>query len=140
MNRVILVGNGFDLAHNLHTSYKNFMNWFWDKQLKELCTCYENTKSNQLCSFTIRNKPGTWQSFFYHNPNFIKSSKGYDMVREMMKDDLFDIAICPFLEIINTSIETQNWVDIENEYYQCLLKCDENTIKELNKSFECIKQ
>lgn len=140
MNRIILVGNGFDLAHNLRTSYKDFIEWFWDKQLKGLRTCYENTKSNQLCSFTIKNKPGTWQSFFYNNPNYIKSSKGYDMVCEMMKDDLFDIAICPFLEIINTAIETKNWVDIENEYYQCLLKCNEFTIKELNKSFECIKQ
>ena len=25
MNRLVLIGNGFDLAHGLKTSYKNFM-------------------------------------------------------------------------------------------------------------------
>ena len=38
MNRIILVGNGFDLAHNLRTSYKDFMDWYWGQwriQLKK---------------------------------------------------------------------------------------------------------
>jgi hypothetical protein len=29
MNRIILIGNGFDLAHGLKTSYKDFLEWFW---------------------------------------------------------------------------------------------------------------
>ena len=29
MNRIILVGNGFDLAHGLKTSYSDFINWYW---------------------------------------------------------------------------------------------------------------
>jgi hypothetical protein len=29
MNKLILVGNGFDLAHNLPTSYSHFINDFW---------------------------------------------------------------------------------------------------------------
>ena len=127
MNRIILVGNGFDLAHNLRTSYKHFIEWYWDEWLLKLRTCNDNTISNHLCSFTINNRPGSWQSFFYHNPNFFKSSKGYDIVGKMMKDDLFKVTICPFLNIICTSIDKKNWVDIENEYYLCLLKCDENT-------------
>lgn len=140
MNRIILVGNGFDLAHNLRTSYKNFIEWYWDDWLLKLRKCYDNIMSDQLCSFTIKNRPGTWQSFFFHNPDFFKSSKGYDVVCEMMKDDLFEVVMCPFLNTICISIECKNWVDIENEYYQCLLKSDERTTKELNKSFEYIKQ
>jgi hypothetical protein len=27
MNRIILIGNGFDVAHDLKTSYKNFIDW-----------------------------------------------------------------------------------------------------------------
>lgn len=27
MNRIVLIGNGFDLAHGLKTSYKNFIDW-----------------------------------------------------------------------------------------------------------------
>lgn len=140
MNRIILVGNGFDLAHNLRTSYKNFIEWYWDDWLLKLRKCYDNIMSDQLCSFTIKNRPRTWQSFFFHNPDFFKSSKGYDVVCEMMKDDLFEVVMCPFLNKICISIEYKKWVDIENEYYQCLLKSDERTTKELNKSFEYIKQ
>ncbi len=29
MNRIILIGNGFDLAHGLETSYKDFIDDFW---------------------------------------------------------------------------------------------------------------
>ena len=30
MNRLVLIGNGFDLAHKLPTSYQDFINWYWD--------------------------------------------------------------------------------------------------------------
>lgn len=33
MNRLILVGNGFDLAHGLKTSYKNFIDDFWKEKI-----------------------------------------------------------------------------------------------------------
>ena len=36
MNRLILIGNGFDLAHDLKTSYKDFINWYWDQRLKKI--------------------------------------------------------------------------------------------------------
>ena len=29
MNRIILIGNGFDLAHGLKTSYADFIDWYW---------------------------------------------------------------------------------------------------------------
>ena len=31
MNRIILIGNGFDLAHELKTSYGDFIDWYWNK-------------------------------------------------------------------------------------------------------------
>ena len=30
MNRIILIGNGFDLAHGLPTRYEDFINWYWE--------------------------------------------------------------------------------------------------------------
>lgn len=142
MNRIILVGNGFDLAHNLRTSYKDFMDWYWDEWLLKLRTCHDNIASNQVCSFTIKNSPGTWHSHLWSKIPVDSHPKGKEVIGEMMKNekDFIIIELCPFLEIINTAIETKNWVDIENEYYQCLLKCNKHTIKDLNKSFECIKQ
>ncbi|MBO7224693.1 MAG: hypothetical protein J6V35_02135 [Bacteroidales bacterium] len=29
MNRIIIVGNGFDLAHGVKTSYKDFIEWYF---------------------------------------------------------------------------------------------------------------
>ena len=33
MNRIILIGNGFDLAHGLKTSYKNFLDALLSKEI-----------------------------------------------------------------------------------------------------------
>ena len=36
MNRLVLIGNGFDLAHGLNTSYKHFICWYlnqWESRL-----------------------------------------------------------------------------------------------------------
>jgi hypothetical protein len=35
MNRIILIGNGFDLAYGLHTSYANFIDDFWKCQFDD---------------------------------------------------------------------------------------------------------
>ena len=32
MNRLVLIGNGFDLAHDLKTSYADFIDWYWDRR------------------------------------------------------------------------------------------------------------
>ena len=33
MNRIILIGNGFDMAHGLKTSYEDFIKWYWTKRV-----------------------------------------------------------------------------------------------------------
>ena len=36
MNRIILIGNGFDLAHGMKTSYANFLNDYWERAITEI--------------------------------------------------------------------------------------------------------
>ena len=36
MNRLIIIGNGFDLAHGLKTSYSHFINDYWKKTIQKL--------------------------------------------------------------------------------------------------------
>src|SRR5690554_1491945 len=38
MNKLIIVGNGFDLAHGLPTTYNNFLTWFWARFKKSYHT------------------------------------------------------------------------------------------------------
>lgn len=36
MNRIIIVGNGFDLAHGVKTSYKDFIECYFGKVIESL--------------------------------------------------------------------------------------------------------
>ena len=45
MNRLVIIGNGFDLAHGLPTSYKDFIDNYWKVVLEEL---YNNHAYNDI--------------------------------------------------------------------------------------------
>lgn len=36
MNRLVLIGNGFDLAHGLKTRYEDFFYWYWEQRINHL--------------------------------------------------------------------------------------------------------
>ena len=51
MNRLVLIGNGFDLAHGLKTSYKDFINWYWENWGIKLPHGMNRIETDGLCSF-----------------------------------------------------------------------------------------
>lgn len=55
MNRIILIGNGFDLAHGLKTSYKNFLDDYWQKWFTRLCDCKDYQISDEFYHFEVKN-------------------------------------------------------------------------------------
>ena len=67
MNRLVLIGNGFDLAHGLNTSYKSFILWYWDQWGKRLLSSLEKTDTDGLCSFKIKDnvEVSNWASVFH---------------------------------------------------------------------------
>ncbi|MGM9675375.1 MAG: AbiH family protein [Bacteroidaceae bacterium] len=54
MNRIVLIGNGFDLAHGLKTSYKNFIDWYWSDWGEKLLRGQNKTETDGLCSFKLK--------------------------------------------------------------------------------------
>ena len=58
MNRIILIGNGFDLAHGLKTSYADFINWYWDKWGERLLVSENNTRGTIFRSLKRYNSLG----------------------------------------------------------------------------------
>ena len=54
MNRLVIIGNGFDMAHGLPTKYEDFINWYWDKWLYTLRVCHKRSESDGLCTFTLK--------------------------------------------------------------------------------------
>lgn len=143
MNRVVLVGNGFDLAHGLPTKYVDFIDWYWEECVKSLKMCRQYTWSDLLCTFTLKTKE-TWLSFFYTNVGTFNVPKGSELIRRFRdQPEIFEIKLSPFFERIATSIEEKGWVDIENEYYTLLqsLRKDDvcNSPKRLNDELDYLK-
>lgn len=62
MNRIILIGNGFDLAHGLPTSYGHFMDWYWEQWLDVLKKSSKYKESDDLCELTLHYS-STWEDF-----------------------------------------------------------------------------
>lgn len=55
MNRLVLIGNGFDLAHGLKTKYEHFIEWYWEDWGRRLLRGQSKDESDGLCSFTLLN-------------------------------------------------------------------------------------
>lgn len=122
MNRVILIGNGFDLAHGLPTRYEDFLNWYWEQRVEGLRTTYGPRSPDSLC--TISTKGGMqWNTFaFTVMPQFPYKIPAIDIIKNIRNDrNNFDIRFSAFFERILNCYETKGWVDIENEYYNLLV-------------------
>ena len=141
MNRLVIIGNGFDLAHGLKTSYKDFIDWYWEQRFSDLCYEYTSISKDCLCTLKIiaKNNSG-WRSFLYCDDLYDKFTRKWKYTTddifeyiEKNKED-FSIEKSPFFENITKCIETKNWVDIENEYYKLLKKYADrpDEYKELN--------
>ena len=120
MNRIILIGNGLDLAHGLPTGYKDFINWYFNQWLQRLRTYPEKNISDDLCSFSLI-KDTSWCAYLYERISTVNPPSGLEFI-EFLKEQKEDciVRFTPFMESICKCMETKGWVDIENEYY-CLL-------------------
>lgn len=153
MNRLIILGNGFDLAHGLPTSYKHFIDNFWSN-------IKENFEKDEYKKLVSINK--MYNGFL--NYNGISNFNDFKInLREYCKEYHYkfneDELICgtntsinresifnfesAFFKLINNK-NTENWVDVENEYYKVLknyLKdIDNSKVTLLNQEFEVIKK
>ena len=52
MNRIILIGNGFDLAHDLKTSYQDFLDSYWCDWVNKLDECQDSHLSDAFYEFS----------------------------------------------------------------------------------------
>ena len=125
MNRLVLIGNGFDLAHGLKTSYADFINWYWEEWGKRLMGEKKYKEEDEFCLFELSNKYGIGNWYLVKGLYFQDINMN---AREFIKKVKMDSNLCsfkyksPFFERINKQIESKGWVDIENEYYLLLKK------------------
>lgn len=145
MNRLVIIGNGFDMAHGLKTSYTDFINWYWERRLNAMLTEGSAISEDCLCRFEIKNTKDcvSWSNFFFFHSfrDLVTREWKYpptEIISAIKENtDDFSVLYSKFFETILQSIETRGWVDIENDYYQLLKSCYEApdngyTVQELN--------
>lgn len=153
MNRLVIIGNGFDMAHGLKTSYMDFINWYWEQRLNALLTENSAVSEDCLCKLVIKNtiECYNWAAFFYSNSlrDLITRKWKYppfEIISAFKKNTKeFSVTYSQFFETILQSIETKGWVDIEYDYYQLLKRTTEKTdcgytIKELNEQLGFLQE
>ena len=153
MNRLVIIGNGFDMAHGLKTSYMDFINWYLEQRLNALLTERSPISEDCLCRLEIRINSNytNWYLFFYSNYSFRNTITGKwnrppSAIIRGFKDNTntFSVTYSPFFERIMKSFETKRWVDIENDYYEILKNCIKdsnynNKVKELNQELDFLR-
>ena len=164
MNRIILIGNGFDLAHGLKTGYKDFIDSYWDEVAvttydkyvdyfrKSVATIPDSYNDN-LISIRIYNGKAAIpdrviSSCESHNRYGVLCSSINKLNKSNKRPFSAELKFKnSFFEHISNQCSLVNWVDIENEYYEALKKLllveDAQTrsisVKKLNKEFDAVK-
>ncbi|GGE92201.1 Bacteriophage abortive infection AbiH [Chishuiella changwenlii] len=152
MNRIILIGNGFDLAHGLKTSYNDFIDWIVEskhKYLEENRYRYEdNDISYSPGKYNNINIPleKVKEVFSTSNDTFFMPLFAGDT--SYVNDQSFSYGSVnyknSFLKLIIQSRYIKGWADIETMFYDELnrLLNDEKTtdkeIKKFNSDFQRI--
>jgi len=140
MDHIVLIGNGFDLAHGLETSYMHFLNWY----LKNIAKNIELYDSYDDALVSVSNN----ESFFRLND--LKDNT-YELFNILRKKSFTVKFKSDFSSKLLGRIHDSNWVDIENLYYNCLINIcergssnieiiDKNHVIKLNNSFLFIKK
>lgn len=152
MNRIILIGNGFDLAHGYPTRYEDFINWYWDKRVSSFCGNLTSVSEDCICSIkmTTINTFNCWNVFAYNLPRYFNKLTGKEVIQGIENEpELYELIMSPFFKSICESIETKGWVDIERVYYNHVKICfnatnqsDNNaiSIEQLNHQLEYLRQ
>jgi uncharacterized membrane-anchored protein YhcB (DUF1043 family) len=140
MNNLILIGNGFDLAHGLKTSYSDFLLWYLKNSLNKL-----HSRTQYEDELIILKSDRTHSGFDLKSLDQFKDYLRHFNINYELKNK--------FLENLIEQTIQYRWVDIENQYYLSLIKIYkileinnvENSdsvnrkLKELNDSFDPIR-
>lgn len=142
MNRIILIGNGFDLAHGLKTSYRDFIDDYWKTFIEEARkngSSYEddyvsfktNTKTLAHIISGDTNNLKLLEKDIEHFKSGIWGGNGTTIELSFKNS---------FLEQISKHVSDKSWVDIENEYYEELKKCSHDEAVKLNEDFAILER
>lgn len=147
MNRLILIGNGFDLAHGLKTSYNHFMVWYLKKAFKAAFDDKKGEFNDDVLKISTRRGPYKFPihsikntdefiDLFYHEKGGFSSIIDKDEIQipkpnsngrlnagtQTMSNPFHVVVKTSLMDTLLRTCSYSNWVDIENEFYEQLKK------------------
>jgi hypothetical protein len=114
LNRLIIVGNGFDLAHGLKTKYSDYIEHYWKN-------CKYNDNFINLFSSPHPEKLKSFKGLLIFLKEIGYSLNKIGSFYRQDKENILEIKN-DFFHWINHINDDVNWVDIEMEYYKYLKK------------------
>lgn len=109
--QLIILGNGFDLANELETSYESFLNWIITEKgfsVSEIQNEYHNIEEYYRSEFLS-------PSEVFHNIN------RKNVLQKKLLPDMFKINIWYLLLIHSKLSQHANWSDVEAQMYRYLI-------------------
>lgn len=161
MNRIVIVGNGFDLAHGLPSRYEDFLMYLINKAVLDLNNFKLTSESYQNLFILFRNPNNNNELIsefdsieeLISNTRIIKSPN-YSFINSQFRypinwtiSQLFAIQFNS--KLFYDLFENKNWTDVEKSYFDLLLQIFINQknqttnsvdLLKLNSDFEEIKQ
>lgn len=138
MNKLVIIGNGFDLAHGLKTRYEDFLLWYLNKRYSQS----SSNRENVLLSFVDPNP---------YDPQF----ESLDDFNMRLKNKIIKVNFqYAFFKSLIEDFKKTNWVDIESKFYSQLVDIykrkvgeivnisysNSDILKELNDCIDIIKK
>lgn len=151
MNRIVIIGNGFDLAHGLKTQYEDFLLWYFKKHFDQ---AIEKGKSEDKLIKVEKNTPSNDTSYRKADSlddlqqNFSISFPGIERTKYSQPHLIINYKSRLLREIVID----RNWTDIEKKYFDHILSIQLTSpitigsesklsrVQKANRAFELIKQ
>ncbi|MBW3524526.1 AbiH family protein [Chryseobacterium sp. NKUCC03_KSP] len=120
MNKIILIGNGFDLAHGLKTSYSDFIDDFESNVIKQH---FHRTLNSNINNDVIINTEDSENRYFQPSQCSFKGD-----LNAFKFNNVF------FAYVLNR-FKALNYYDLESFFYEVLKEANTNNIEKLNSDF-----
>jgi len=141
-NRIVIIGNGFDLAHGLKTLYNDFLDWYWKQWINKLSKCTSKHEQDQLCKFGCTDRTD------YDRTRLLSDLASLLVDEKDIVSYINDQTVSYYYEDKSTLFQNirqhqkiYNWVDIEEEYYALLKKTSNaEQASKLNEDLSFIEQ
>ncbi len=126
MNKIIILGNGFDLAHGLNTSYKDFI-----RHIIDLSVNYDEDVRKDLIN--VGTLFSEYKNYDFISNNFIEIIKFQNRYGKIEFGNSF------FRTLLMKYFQT-DWLDIEQHYFHVLSITKDRDINRLQSEFEIVKK